>query len=204
VLEETAATIARWRARSLELSVSVNISADDLVDDFLLSHLSVLCGRFDIEPRLLTLEITESAIMRDVDNALAVVAAIREAGFRVSIDDFGTGHSALAQLKRLAVDELKIDKSFVLNISDQRDEAVVRTAIELAHKFGLTVVAEGVEHDACLTRLRQLGCETAQGFYFSRSLPADRFEDWARSWASGKGADIVTLVDPTSFPRRAG
>ena len=204
VLEETAATIASWRAKSLELPVSVNISADDLVDDYLLEHLGDLCARYAFEPRLLTLEITESAIMRDVDNALAVVAAIRERGFRISIDDFGTGHSALAQLKRLPVDELKIDKSFVLNIADQRDEAVVRTAIELAHKFGLTAVAEGVEDDACLARLRQLGCESAQGFYFSRSLPAEQFDAWARRWSLGQGADIVSLLDSQGQPRRAG
>jgi diguanylate cyclase (GGDEF)-like protein len=204
VLEESVATIADWRARSLELPVSVNISADDLVDDGLLGALVDLSARFDIAPGLLTLEITESAIMRDVDHALAVVSSIRERGFRISIDDFGTGHSALAQLKRLPVDELKIDKSFVLNISDQRDEAVVRTAIELAHKFGLTAVAEGVENDACLTRLRQLGCETAQGFYFSRSLPADKFDAWARSWSQGEGADIVSLVDTATLPRMAG
>ena len=203
VLEQTAATIASWRAKSLELPISVNISADDLVDDYLLEHLGDLCSRYRIEPRLITLEITESAIMRDVDHALAVVAAIREQGFRISIDDFGTGHSALAQLKRLPVDELKIDKSFVLNIADQRDEAVVRTAIELAHKFGLTAVAEGVEDDACLARLRQLGCESAQGFYFSRSLPADQFDSWARRWSLGQGADIVTLLDSQGQPRRA-
>ena len=204
VLDQTAATIASWRAHSLELPVSVNISADDLVDDYLLGHLGDLCSRYSIEPRLITLEITESAIMRDIDHALAVVAAIRERGFRISIDDFGTGHSALAQLKRLPVDELKIDKSFVLNIADQRDEAVVRTAIELAHKFGLTAVAEGVEDDACLARLRQLGCESAQGFYFSRSLPADQFDTWARRWSTGQGADIVTLLDAQGQPRRAG
>jgi len=204
VLEETAATIANWRARSLELPVSVNVSADDLVDDYLLPHLADLCSRYSFEPRLLTLEITESAIMRDVDHALAVVAAIRERGFRISIDDFGTGHSALAQLKRLPVDELKIDKSFVLNIADQRDEAVVRTAIELAHKFGLTAVAEGVEDDGCLARLRQLGCEAAQGFYFSRSLPAAEFDAWARRWSLGKGADIVTLLEKQRHPSRAG
>ena len=204
VLEETAATIASWRAKSLELAVSVNISADDLVDDYLLEHLGDLCSRYTIESRLITLEITESAIMRDVDHALTLVAAIREQGFRISIDDFGTGHSALAQLKRLPVDELKIDKSFVLNIADQRDEAVVRTAIELAHKFGLTAVAEGVEDDACLARLRQLGCESAQGFFFSRSLPADQFDAWARRWSLGQGADIVTLLDSQGKPRRAG
>jgi EAL domain-containing protein (putative c-di-GMP-specific phosphodiesterase class I) len=141
--------------------------------------------------------------MRDVDHALSVIAAIRGLGFRISIDDFGTGHSALAQLKRFPVDELKIDKSFVMNISDQRDEAVVRTAIELAHKFGLTAVAEGVENEACLTRLQQLGCETVQGFYFSRSLSAAAFDAWASAWEANQGADIVTLVEPRGLPHRA-
>jgi EAL domain-containing protein (putative c-di-GMP-specific phosphodiesterase class I) len=120
--------------------------------------------------------------------------AIRAMGFRISIDDFGTGHSSLAQLKRLPVDELKIDKSFVMNIADPRDEAVVRTAIELAHKFNLTVVAEGVEDETSLIRLRQLGCETAQGFFISKGLPGAEFTAWARAWESGDGADIVTLT----------
>jgi predicted signal transduction protein with EAL and GGDEF domain len=203
VLDECAATAAHWRSQSRDLSVAVNISADDLIDDYLVAHLGGLCSRFSLGPEWLTLEITESAIMRDVDHALSVIAAIRGLGFRISIDDFGTGHSALAQLKRFPVDELKIDKSFVMNISDQRDEAVVRTAIELAHKFGLTAVAEGVENEACLTRLQQLGCETVQGFYFSRSLSAAAFDAWASAWEANQGADIVTLVEPRGLPHRA-
>jgi EAL domain-containing protein (putative c-di-GMP-specific phosphodiesterase class I) len=194
VLEEAAATLARWRSQGLAISMSVNISPDDLVDRYLPPFLESLCQRHGIEPQSLTLEVTESSIMHDVESSLAVIDAIRRFGSRVAIDDFGTGHSALAQLKRLHVDELKIDKSFVLNIADQRDEAVVRTAIELAHKFGLTAVAEGVEDEACLTRLKQLGCESAQGFFISRSLPADEFVAWARAFATGGGADIVSLI----------
>jgi sensor c-di-GMP phosphodiesterase-like protein len=133
-------------------------------------------------------------MMHDFESSRAVIVAIRDMGYRISIDDFGTGHSALAQLKRLPVDELKIDKSFVMNISDPRDEAVVRTAIELAHKFDLTAVAEGVEDKASLMRLAQLGCETAQGFFISKGLPGDEFVAWARAWESGEGADIVTLT----------
>ena len=203
VLEETVQTMAGWRAHDLNISMSVNISANDLIDDYLPRFLAQLCERYGLEPACLTLEVTESAIMHDVENSLAVIATIRDLGFRIAIDDFGTGHSALAQLKRLPVDELKIDQSFVLNIDDQRDEAVVRTAIELAHQFGLTAVAEGVEDEASLTRLQQLGCETAQGFYFSRSLKADEFLTWARAWAAGKGADIVTLVTSDQATRRA-
>lgn len=202
VLEEAAATMAVWRSRGLAISMSVNISANDLIDDYLPRHLRHLSERYAIEPASMTLEVTESAIMHDVENSLAVAAEIRGLGFRISIDDFGTGHSALAQLKRLPVDELKIDRSFVLNIDDQRDEAVVRTAIELAHQFGLTAVAEGVETEACLNRLAQLGCEEAQGFYFSKSLGARDFAAWAERWAAGDGADIVSLVETGVRARR--
>jgi diguanylate cyclase (GGDEF)-like protein len=203
VLEETARTIAEWRTRKLGVPVSVNISADDLIDNYLPRFLQRLWAQHGLEPKTLTLEVTESAIMHNVESSLAVIAQIRDLGFRISIDDFGTGHSALAQLKRLPVDELKIDQSFVLNIDDQRDEAVVRMAIELAHKFGLSAVAEGVESEACLTRLQQLGCETAQGFFFSRSLKPDDFFVWASGWSRADGADILTLVKSGSGPRRA-
>jgi EAL domain-containing protein (putative c-di-GMP-specific phosphodiesterase class I) len=203
VLEEAANTLSVWRAQGLAISMSVNISADDLIDDYLPSFLKTLAERFAFDPASLTLEVTESSIMHDFESSLAVVVAIRELGFRVAIDDFGTGHSALAQLKRLPVDELKIDKSFVLNIADQRDEAVVRTAIELAHKFDLTVVAEGVEDEASLIRLQQLGCETAQGFFISKGLPRDEFLAWARAWNAGEGADIVSLTAQSPQSRGA-
>jgi diguanylate cyclase (GGDEF)-like protein len=196
VLEEAVRTLAGWRQRGLNVSMSVNISANDLIDDYLPGYLSELASRFDIVPQSLTLEVTESAIMHDIDSSLAVVAEIRKMGFRIAIDDFGTGHSALGQLKRLPVDELKIDKSFVLNIEDQRDEAIVRTSIELAHKFGLTAVAEGVEDESSLIRLQQLGCELAQGFYFSMPLEAHEFVSWVAAWQAGEGADIVSLVTP--------
>lgn len=195
VLEEAMLALVRWAREGLEPTISVNISADDLIDGYLPPFLETLCNRYAVAPGALTLEVTESSIMQDVESSLAVIGAVRELGCRISIDDFGTGHSSLAQLKRIPVDELKIDKSFVLNIGDRRDEAVVRTAIELAHKFGLSVVAEGVEDEACLIRLQQLGCEAAQGFYFSRSLASEAFVAWAKSWASGAGADIVSLVD---------
>jgi diguanylate cyclase (GGDEF)-like protein len=204
VLEEAASTLAQWRSAGLAVSMSVNISPDDLMDGYLPPFLDALCQRHRIDPATLTLEVTESSIMHNVENSLAVINAIRRLGFRFAIDDFGTGHSALAQLKRLPVDELKIDKSFVLNIDDQRDEAVVRTAIELAHKFGLTAVAEGVEDEACLTRLQQLGCESAQGFLFSKSLRADDFVAWARAFAADEGADIVSLIGSGERSRSAG
>jgi len=202
VLEESVSTLARWRVDGLMLSMSVNISPDDLSDGYLVSFLESLCNRHRIAPESLTLEVTESSIMHDVENSLAVIAALRQLGCRVSIDDFGTGHSALAQLKRLPVDELKIDKSFVMNLDDPRDDVVVRTAIELGHQFGLSVVAEGVEDENSLLRLQQLGCELVQGFYISPALASDEFIAWSRRWMSGKGADIVALVERTESQQR--
>ena len=203
VLAEATRTLAGWHAAGLEISLSVNVSADDLIDNELPAWLVELCARQGVEPEWLTLEITESAIMHDVESSLAVIASLRSHGFRIAIDDFGTGHSALAQLKRLPVDELKIDKSFVTNIGDSRDEAVVRSAIDLAQQFGLTAVAEGVEDEACRVRLVRLGCEIAQGYLFSRALPAREFPVWARAWQAGAGADIVSLVEVPNTRRRA-
>jgi diguanylate cyclase (GGDEF)-like protein len=204
VLHEAVTTLSVWRTHGLSISMSVNISANDLIDDELPAHLEALCARHAIDARQITLEVTESAMMHDIDHSLTVIASLRERGFRIAIDDFGTGHSALAQLKRLPVDELKIDKSFVLNIADRRDEAVVRTAIELAHQFGLTAVAEGVEDEAARTRLQQLGCEIAQGFLYSPAIRPHEFVAWARRWAAGEGADIVSLFEPREPKRKAG
>jgi diguanylate cyclase (GGDEF)-like protein len=203
VLAEAARTLADWHANGLAICVSVNVSAEDLSDDNLPDYLEELCAGHGLEPDWLTLEITESAIMHDVASSLAVIARLRRQGFRIAIDDFGTGHSALAQLKRLPVDELKIDKSFVMNIADRRDEAVVRTAIELARQFGLATVAEGVENEDCRARLIHLGCDVAQGFLFSKSRPARDFAAWARTRERGEGADIVALVEVAETRRQA-
>jgi EAL domain-containing protein (putative c-di-GMP-specific phosphodiesterase class I) len=126
--------------------------------------------------------------------SLSVVSCLRDLGFRVAIDDFGTGQSAMGQLKRIPLDELKIDKSFVMNMESQRDEAIVRAAIELAHQFGLPVVAEGVENAATLQRLQTLGCEYAQGYYIAKPLSANEFLAWVHKWSNAEGSDIVALV----------
>jgi EAL domain-containing protein (putative c-di-GMP-specific phosphodiesterase class I) len=132
--------------------------------------------------------------MHNIQMSLAVVSCLRDLGFRVAIDDFGAGQSAMGQLKRMPVDELKIDKSFVINMENQRDEAIVRAAIELGHQFGLPVVAEGVESAATLERLQTLGCEYAQGYYIAKPLPANEFLTWVHKWSSREGSDIVALV----------
>jgi diguanylate cyclase (GGDEF)-like protein len=194
VLRHALMTLGSWRSRGFDISMAVNISVDDLVDEYLPYFMLDLTRRHGIVPANVTLEVTESAIMHNIQMSLAVVSCLRDLGFRVAIDDFGTGQSAMGQLKRIPVDELKIDKSFVMNMENQRDEAIVRAAIELGHQFGLPVVAEGVESAATLERLQTLGCEYAQGYYIAKPLSASEFLAWVHKWSNREGSDIVTLV----------
>ncbi len=130
----------------------------------------------------LKLELTESSIMADPDTALAVLNQLRDAGVRIAIDDFGTGYSSLAYLRRLPVDEIKIDKSFVLDMAtNENDAVIVRSAIELAHALGLQVVAEGVEDAETWQRLAQLGCDAGQAYYVARPMPAEEMGRWLRN-----------------------
>jgi diguanylate cyclase (GGDEF)-like protein len=195
---------ASWRAHGIDIGIAVNISVDDLVDEYLPYFMLELTARHGLKPGDVTLEVTESAIMHNIQMSLAVVSCMRELGFRVAIDDFGTGQSALAQLKRMPVDELKIDKSFVLNMSNSHDEAIVRATIDLAHEFGLHVVAEGVETAQSMERLQTLGCEYAQGYFISKPLAQAEFPSWVRSWSQTHGSDIVSIVAAERGPRMSG
>jgi EAL domain-containing protein (putative c-di-GMP-specific phosphodiesterase class I) len=134
--------------------------------------------------------------MHNVQKSLAVVNCIHELGFRLAIDDFGTGHSALSQLKRLPVDELKIDKSFVTRSDDAKDDAILRATIDLAHQLGLTVVAEGVEDDAAIARLVELGCEHAQGYAIAKPIPQEQFLAWLSQRRSAGRGSVVALPVP--------
>jgi len=194
VITEAVRHCADWRNQGLDLSMAVNISVDDLVDENLPYFLLEVTNEHGIRPSAVTLEVTEGAIMHNIQMSLSVVSCMRELGFRVAIDDFGTGQSVLAQLKRLPVDELKIDKSFVMNMESEKDEAIVRTSIELAHQCGLSVVAEGVEDAQVLERLHALGCESAQGYHISKPLPSAEFSSWAEQWTQRETSDIVSIV----------
>ena len=135
--------------------------------------------RHQVQPGQLLLEITESAVMRDLEQAIRGMRRLRQAGVRFAIDDFGTGHSSLAQLKALPVDELKIDRSFVRDLEQgTRDDAIVRSAVDLAHSLGLKVVAEGIETPAAWTALMRLGCDYAQGYFISRPLAPEQVGEW--------------------------
>ncbi len=193
VLREAVARCATWRTQGVDLGVAVNISVDDLQDEYLPYFLLDLVKQHGVAPSRITLEVTESAIMHNVHKSLAVVNCIHELGFRLAVDDFGTGHSALAQLKRLPVDELKIDKSFVSSSGDEKDEAILRASIDLAHKLGLTVVAEGVEDDETLARLAALGCEHAQGYGIGKPMPQEQFLPWLSQWRAGGRPSVVAF-----------
>jgi EAL domain-containing protein (putative c-di-GMP-specific phosphodiesterase class I) len=198
VLREAVARCAAWRAQGVEIGIAVNISVDDLTDEYLPYFLLDLTNKHNVAPSLLTLEVTESAIMYNVHKSLAVVNCIHELGFRIAIDDFGTGHSALTQLKRLPVDELKIDKSFVIGQEQRKDQAILRATIDLAHQLGLTVVAEGIEDDAALARLMALGCEHAQGYGIAKPMPQEQFLPWLSQRRAGGRTGVVPFAVPAT------
>ncbi|GKS86583.1 EAL domain-containing protein [Acidovorax sp. SUPP1855] len=187
MFEQAVIFLAQPRVQPLALRISINLSTRDLLDPELSNRLGALLARHGVSAESFCLEITESAIMDEPLRAEAMLNLLSEQGFKLSIDDFGTGYSSLAYLKRLPVDELKIDKSFVIGMaSDDGDEQIVRSTIDLAHNLGLSVVAEGVETVSILERLRALHCDDAQGYYISRPLPMDDFLAWHASAAERK------------------
>ena len=192
VIREAIAYCADWQQRGgFGLSLSLNLSVDDLLDQYLPYYLLQVVQERRLAASLVTLEVTESAIMTHVAEALSTLQCIRELGFKVSIDDFGTGQSSLAQLKRMPLDELKIDKAFIMNMNGERDEAIVRTIVQLGKFLELNVVAEGVEDAAVLRCLAELGCDDAQGYYISKPIAADAFHEWLRQWQ--KAPDSAAL-----------
>ncbi len=179
VLERSIAQCAGWRRAGQALSVSVNLSVRNLLDRNLPREIERLLSVYRLPADALQLEITESMIMSDPDRALETIARLSELGVHLSVDDFGTGYSSLANLKRLPIDELKIDRSFVsLMMHDESDLIIVRSTINLGHDLGLKVIAEGVEDELTLKRLAALGCDLAQGYHVSRPMPPEVFGAW--------------------------
>jgi predicted signal transduction protein with EAL and GGDEF domain len=177
VLEEACRQIREWqlyRPDAAPITLSVNVSARQFQSPELVETLSRVLADTGFEPRHLKLELTESLMMRDIDGALARLTMLDGLSVQLAVDDFGTGYSSLAYLRRLPISVLKVDKSFVSRLAlDSKDGAIVRSVITLAHDLGMSVIAEGVETNEQLRRLKELGCELAQGYLFSRPVPAE-------------------------------
>jgi len=172
-----------WKNAGIRLKISVNISTRDLMDQELPEKFSRILSLHQVEAADFCLEITESAIMDDPVRAHLTLDKLHEMGMELSIDDFGTGYSSLAYLKRLPVNELKIDKSFVLKMEQDIDDTkIVKSTIDLGHNMGLRVVAEGIENVEVMNLLKELGCDQGQGYYISRPMPANELQTWLPTW----------------------
>ena len=167
----------------MDLKIAVNLSTRDLMDRDLPQRLQEILNRHQVPTTAMVLEVTEGATMDDPTYAQKILNQLSSLGFLLSIDDFGTGYSSLAYLKTLPVHELKIDKSFVLNMeNDLSDAKIVRSVVDLAHNLGMTVVAEGLESAKSWKLLEGLHCDEAQGFFISRPMPSKDFVAWVRDW----------------------
>jgi diguanylate cyclase (GGDEF)-like protein len=179
VIKQAIADAVKLRNCGVNISIAVNLSAQDVLDKALLPHISSLMAAQRLDCSALSFEMTESDLVGEPRKAITQLQAFREQGFALAIDDFGTGYSSMSYLKNLPVTTLKVDKSFVMQLdSQQGDQKIVKTVIDLAHSFALDVVAEGIENHASLMLLRDWGCNLAQGYYISRPLPFDKLLGW--------------------------
>lgn len=197
VLETALADLADLHAQGHLINMGVNISARSLHDLELPLAIAAMLRNYGLVSEYLTLEITENAVMSNPDDALTILGKLDRMGITLAIDDFGTGYSSLAHLKQLPVDEIKIDKSFVIDMEENDNDAViVRSTIDLAHNLGLRVVAEGVETEDAWITLSVLGCDHSQGFYMSKPLPAEKLHAWLKEspWAIGTQSAEISAV----------
>lgn len=189
--------IREWRGQGHAFAVSVNISAVNLQDKGFPEMVAAMIAEYEVPSHLLELEVTETAIMNEPILAIENIRKLAHIGIQMSIDDFGTGYSSMAYIQKLLVAKIKIDKSFVMDMgSQEKDEVIVRSTIDLAHNLGLKAVAEGVENQAAWDKLRELGCDSAQGYFMSKPLAADKFMEWIESspWGGQHAVDSDKVV----------
>jgi diguanylate cyclase (GGDEF)-like protein/PAS domain S-box-containing protein len=200
VLRESMRQAARWNAEGFPLTVSVNLSARNLMEDDLPRVISQLLSDSGLRGRHITLEITESAIVDDPKRALEAITELVALGVKISIDDFGTGYSSLGYLKDFPASELKIDKSFVMGMErNQANAVIVRSTIDLAHNLGMHAVAEGVDSESAWGLLRSLDCDFGQGFYFSKPVPANTLTEWMTTspWKRESALKKAAVPEPS-------
>src|SRR5208283_5287652 len=188
VFATAASQTVDWSRMGIDLEVAINLTPQNLQDPEFVESVIERIGQGNSHRLRLLVEVTESAMISDPEQSTLILDRLHDVGVKISVDDFGTGYSSLAYLKELPVDELKIDQSFVHNMTDNsRDSCIVRTIIELGHNLGLRVVAEGVEQRSVLEILTGLGCDVAQGYYLSHPLTHQQFEQWYKSgeWTDG-------------------
>jgi diguanylate cyclase (GGDEF)-like protein len=187
VLDNALAAHATWPHVGQRKTISVNISAVNLHEKDFESNLSALLKKHDVRPEDLVLELTETSVMTDPENAMSVLKKLADDGVKIGIDDFGTGHSSMSYIQQLPVYEIKIDRSFVMQMDQvSGDEVIVRTTLNLSHDLGYKVVAEGVENQNALDKLAMMGCDLAQGYHIARPMPLDALIEWIETRADGK------------------
>jgi EAL domain-containing protein (putative c-di-GMP-specific phosphodiesterase class I) len=179
VLRQAITAATGWAATGIQTSIAVNLSPRGLLGTDLTDEIAALLAEQHASPTLLTLELTESSMMTDPAGLAALMRELHAMGIRLSIDDFGTGYSSLSSLRKLPLDEIKIDKSFVMGLEHSGDDkTIVRSIVDLGVNLGLDVVAEGVENGRTWQILRRMGCTQVQGYYLTRPIPAEDFPAW--------------------------
>jgi diguanylate cyclase len=201
VLEMALRQCRAWRADGLDLIVAVNLSASNLQDRDLPGYVADALLRHGVPPAALNLEVTEEVLMRDAARATEVLTELRTMGIRLAVDDYGTGYSSLAYLHALPVDDLKLDRAFVAHCdTDPRSGAIVKSTVELAHNLDMRMIAEGVENEAVLDRLRQWDCDLVQGYHLARPQPPDSLTPWLHRQlapaASHPDEDLQSSLSP--------
>ncbi|HEY6594371.1 MAG TPA: EAL domain-containing protein [Asanoa sp.] len=179
VVDDVVEQLAKWEATGVRLRAAINVSVRDLQTGEIADQITDRLSRYGVDPGQLQLEITESALMADQRRVLVTISRLARIGIAIALDDFGTGYSSMQHLRRLPLTEVKVDRSFVLGMAtDTDDAAIVRSVIELAGALGLRVVAEGVEDERTWRLLHTIGCDVAQGWFYARPMPAEELVDW--------------------------
>jgi EAL domain-containing protein (putative c-di-GMP-specific phosphodiesterase class I) len=189
ILREACARAAGWRRGGHQVTIAVNVSARQLDDDSLIGHVEEALANSGLDPEALTLEVTETALMRNAEQTVARLMAVKELGVKIAIDDFGTGYSSLAQLQQFPVDALKIDRSFIAGLHEGKEGGtLIRTLVQLGKALSIETLAEGIEQQSELSLLRAEDCDSGQGFLFARPLDPAAAEEFFGRWNGAPAA----------------